>query len=203
VFPLPNVVFFPETVLPLHVFEERYREMVQDCSSGEGLIAMALLRPDWEEDYLGSPAIHRVGTVGRIRNLEPLPDGRFTLELVGLARAEYTEIPSPGPYRLVHVEPKPESAVDDADGEVQDAKLELLTLHGTLLAQVRDEGAIFPDQRLSFEAAVNRACACLPVEPALRQLLLEEDDLRQRHSRATTLLESVLTDLIQAPTAPN
>ena len=71
------------------------------------------------------------------------------------------------------------------------------------LAQVRDEAAILPDQRLSFEAAVNRACACLPVEPALRQLLLEEDDLLQRHNRATTLLESILTELIPTPVAPN
>jgi Lon protease-like protein len=203
VFPLPNVVFFPETVLPLYVFEERYREMVQDCASGEGLIAMALLRPDWEEDYLGSPAIHRVGTVGRIRNLNPLADERFSLELVGLARAQYQEIPSPGPYRLVHVDPRPEPAVDDDSDAIREAKLELLTLYGNLLAQVRDEGAILPDERLSFEAAVNRACASLPVEPALRQLLLEEDDLLQRHSRATALLESILTELIQTPAAPN
>lgn len=52
-FPLPDVVFFPKTYLPLHVFEERYREMVQDCLDGPGRIAVPLLRPGWERDYQG------------------------------------------------------------------------------------------------------------------------------------------------------
>ena len=61
VFPLPDVVFFPGTVLPLHIFEPRYRSMVRDAVAGEGLIAMALLRPQWEQALTTHPPIHTVG----------------------------------------------------------------------------------------------------------------------------------------------
>ena len=88
-FPLPGAVLFPDTVLPLHIFEPRYRRMVEDVRAGDGRIAIALLRQGWEEGYEGRPAIHDVGTVGRIRDLEPLPDGRFNLALVGLQRVEH------------------------------------------------------------------------------------------------------------------
>lgn len=72
VFPLPNAVLFPDTVLPLHIFEPRYRQMIHDAANGDGRIAVALLEPGYEEEYEGAPAFHRVGTVGRIENLEQL-----------------------------------------------------------------------------------------------------------------------------------
>ena len=64
-FPLPNVVFFPGVPLPLHVFEERYREMVADCiREGQELIGMTLLRGDWKDDYYGRPEIFEIGCGG-------------------------------------------------------------------------------------------------------------------------------------------
>ena len=53
IFPLPNVVLFPNMLLPLHIFEPRYREMVEDALNGEGLIGMALLKEGWQNDYYG------------------------------------------------------------------------------------------------------------------------------------------------------
>ena len=103
VFPLSNAVLFPDTVLPLHIFEPRYRQMIRDVSGGEGHLAIALLEPGYEEDYEGSPAFHRVGTLGRIEDLESLPDGRFNLHLVGLRRVELEEIPSPTRYRVARL----------------------------------------------------------------------------------------------------
>src|SRR5882762_2823487 len=74
-FPLPNVVLFPRAVLPLHIFEERYKKMTADALRGDKRVAMALLRPGWEKDYYSRPAIEAVVCVGQILSWEKLGDG--------------------------------------------------------------------------------------------------------------------------------
>src|SRR3954470_5194925 len=86
-FPLPNVVLFPRAVIPLHVFEERYKAMTADALRGDRRIAMALLCPGWEKSYHARPAIERVVCVGRILSAERLPDGKYNFLLQGEARA--------------------------------------------------------------------------------------------------------------------
>ncbi|MGH7405380.1 MAG: LON peptidase substrate-binding domain-containing protein, partial [Candidatus Methylomirabilales bacterium] len=76
IFPLPNVVFFPHTLLPLHIFEPRYRQMLADCLTGERWLAVVLLRPGWEAEYYGRPAVYAVAGAGEIVASERLPDGR-------------------------------------------------------------------------------------------------------------------------------
>jgi Lon protease-like protein len=101
VFPLPRVVFFPHTQLPLHVFEPRYRAMMEDClAKGPRAMAVALLLPGYERDYEGRPPIATVAGAGRIVAHERLPDGRFNLILEGVARVHLAELPADGlPYR--------------------------------------------------------------------------------------------------------
>jgi Lon protease-like protein len=86
IFPLPNVVFFPHTLLPLHIFEPRYRKMLADCLAGERRLAVVLLRPGWEADYYGRPAVHSVAGAGEIIQSEMLPNGRSNIVLRGLGR---------------------------------------------------------------------------------------------------------------------
>src|ERR1700682_5210176 len=85
-FPLPNLVFFPQTRLPLHVFEARYRELVRDAVAGNHRLGIVLLRSGWEEDYYGRPAIYRCGTLGVIEQAVSLEDGRFNVLLRGDVR---------------------------------------------------------------------------------------------------------------------
>ena len=84
VFPLPNVVLFPSVFLPLHIFEPRYRRMVDDALSGDRIIGMVLLKPGWEGSYEGHPAIYEVGCAGLITHAERTEDGRYNLVLRGL-----------------------------------------------------------------------------------------------------------------------
>src|SRR5690606_21229592 len=78
IFPLPSVVLFPGSVLPLHVFEPRYRAMMEDCvSRGPRAMAVALLRPGWERDYEGRPPVYEIAGAGRIVEWARRPDGRF------------------------------------------------------------------------------------------------------------------------------
>jgi Lon protease-like protein len=198
VFPLPNSVLFPDTVLPLHIFEPRYRQMIRDVSTGEGRIAITLLEPGFEDDYEGAPAFHRTGTVGRIENLEELDNGRFNLHLVGLRRVDFEEIPSPTPYRIARLIPRNEPPVDEDDRGILEAKLGLLASHAYLLQQFsgHPETALAANDRLSFRAAVNGVCANMPVDAPLRQSLLEIDDLRDRQRSAQRMVNEVLETLL-------
>lgn len=104
-FPLPNVVLFPYVTQPLHIFEARYRQMTADALASDRLIAMALLRPGWENDYEGRPPIHPVVCLGRIVSEERLEDGRYNLQLRGLIRARVTrELDNDKLYRSARVE---------------------------------------------------------------------------------------------------
>lgn len=199
IFPLPDVVFFPHTVLPLHIFEPRYRAMVRDAREGEGLIAMALLRPGWEHEYLDAPPICDIGSVGRIEDLVELPDGRFNLRLVGLQRVRLEELQTDAPYRVARITALPEREADDADPEVRRAKLDLLASNGCLLREISDQyqPSIVTDDRTPFSVAVNRCCSSLPVDPEVRQRLLEESDVFERQREASRVNTRVLESLLR------
>lgn len=100
-FPLPNLVLFPHVLQPLHVFEARYRALVEEALDGDGLIAMALLAPGWEQDYEGRPPIHPTACLGRIATHHRLADGRYNLLLAGLQRIRLVrELDSTTPFRV-------------------------------------------------------------------------------------------------------
>src|SRR5271163_2101154 len=95
-FPLPNLVFFPHAMQPLHIFEPRYRQMTADALAGDRLIALVLPRPGWEADNTGRPALHPVACVGRILAEQRLSDGRYNILLRGLSRVRIIdEVPGP------------------------------------------------------------------------------------------------------------
>src|SRR5918997_2308167 len=81
VFPLPNVVFFPKTYLPLHIFEHRYRDMIADAAAEGQCIGIALLKEGWEQNYYGNPPVFEVGCAGRLVSAQGLPDGRYNILL--------------------------------------------------------------------------------------------------------------------------
>jgi uncharacterized protein len=194
VFPLPDVVFFPKTVLPLHVFETRYRIMVKDALASDARLAVALLQPGWEKGYAGAPAYHPVATIGRMEEIESTADGRYYFRLVGEARVRLGAIERDKPYRLARAVVIRESAVDEDDASIRRAKLDMLASQGCLLRELSrgDYSGLILDERVPFEAVVNGVCASLPAEAALKQSLLELDDLLERHRRASALLDDVL-----------
>src|SRR5258707_15575916 len=89
-FPLPNVVLFPNVFLPLHIFEPRYREMVADALKGDRIIGMALLRAGYESNYEGRPPVYDIGCAGVITHAQRLADGRYDIVLRGPARFPVT-----------------------------------------------------------------------------------------------------------------
>lgn len=104
VFPLPRVVLLPGEVLPLHIFEPRYREMVHDALDGHRVIGMIEYAADHETSIQEPPPVRRVGCVGYIADYKELPDGRYLLWLLGLERFTIdAEVPAETLYRQFRV----------------------------------------------------------------------------------------------------
>lgn len=85
-FPLPNLVLFPHVMQPLHVFEPRYRRLVEDALADDRLITMAVLAPGWEQDYEGRPPIYPTACLARITTHHQLEDGTYNLLMLGVHR---------------------------------------------------------------------------------------------------------------------
>jgi Lon protease-like protein len=186
-FPLPNVVLFPTVSLPLHIFEPRYREMVAEALEGDRIIGMALLRPGWEADYEGRPAIYPVGCAGLITHAERMPDGRYNIVLRGLEKFRIVSEHDRRPYRIAEIDPLMES-LTDRDREV--VRGERRRLEALLVPQPAGRGV---DSKMppsmSDEDLVNALAQYLELEVVEKQALLERDGLLARCRSLIDLLE--------------
>jgi uncharacterized protein len=197
-FPLPNVVLFPNVFLPLHIFEARYREMVADALASDRLIGMALLRPGWERDYEGRPPVYPTGCSGVITHVERLPDGRYNIVLRGLERFRIVSEDDEKIYRRATIDPLVQRPMETEERQVvrnARARLEAL-LAATLRRAHRDAPEAAPDLRTAAamcdEDLVNALAQYLDLEPLERQALLEHDSLRARAESLVELLEMKL-----------
>jgi Lon protease-like protein len=129
-----------------------------------------------------------------MEEIETTPDGRYYFKLAGSVRLRLGEVVRDAPYRLVLAEEIPERPVDESDPSIRSRKLDLLATQVCLVRELTgsDIPRLVLDERISFEAAVNGACASLPTEAAIRQALLELDDLLERHRRAVEILDEIL-----------
>jgi len=194
-FPLPNVVLFPRAVLPLHVFEERYKQMTADALEGPKLIAMALLLPGWEKNYYGKPALHPAVCVGEILTHEELPDGKYNFLLRGVMRATIVRETGDLPYRLAELRPLPDVVPSpdlDAEGEALAALLaraEMGRVPG--IEQFRQlAGGLLPVQDVADLLAFH-----VLDDVATKQSLLAETDVRARVRRVIDNLETICASL--------
>lgn len=189
VFPLPNVVFFPKMQLPLHIFEQRYRQMVRDALGKERLIGMALLRGDWEKDYYENPNIYPVGCLGSIAGVTPLPDGRFNILLHGVREYEIQEhILEQTPYRRARVVLREEMPALEP-GFFESLKKEVVELARETAGERAPEFIKALDAAsLDGETWLNLCCAALDVATIERQSLLEATSLPDRAARLLQLL---------------
>jgi len=187
IFPLPNVVLFPNVFLPLHIFEPRYRDMVGDALKGDRIIGMVLLRPGWEADYDGRPPVYPIGCAGVVTNAERLPDGRYNIVLQGLEKFRILDEDPERTYRIAHVDGIPENNGSDNREAMRAARRRLESL---LVPQPDGRGAdpklppSMPDEDL-----LNALAQYLELEPVEKQALLERDGLLARCHSLIELLE--------------
>lgn len=119
IFPLPGVFLFPHQVLPFHIFEPRYRQMVEDLLDGPGRLCVGTVLLGERETKTHAPALLPVAGIGEILRHEKLEEGRYNLWVLGLARVHIDEVPSERLYRQVQCRPFFEIEVDDHDESAQ------------------------------------------------------------------------------------
>lgn len=187
IFPLPSAVLFPNVFLPLHIFEPRYRTMVSEALEGDRIIGMVLLRPGWEADYEGQPAIYPIGCAGLITFAERLKDGRYNIVLRGLEKIRVVGEELRRGYRLAAIERIVEATSESERAAVRTARRRLEAL---LVPQPEGRGAepkvppSMPDEDL-----VNALAQYLELEPVEKQALLERETLLARCESLIELLE--------------
>ena len=185
-FPLPNLVLYPGAMLPLHIFEERYREMTKAALSGERLIAMATLRPGWEPDYHAMPEIFPTVGLGRILQDQALDDGRFNLVVLGVGRARVLEEDRSRPFRVGRLELLDERA--PTDPRFEQVRLGLLAVYATIVREVLKE-QWKADPELPLGTLCDLIAARLELDIVTRHELFGELDVAARAMRIVELLQ--------------
>jgi ATP-dependent Lon protease len=199
IFPLPQTVLFPSALLPLHIFEPRYRAMIKDCLATHKALAVALIRDGAEreeEDFLiagaapyrrRQPAIELVAGVGVIIDHVQLADGRYNILLQGRCRVRLEELPFVPPYRRARATVLHAPPVEPAQHDVA----ALLASAAAFAADIRARDPEF-DFRIPPHtppsAAADLAAHHLVLDARERQSILETLDVEVRIRRTTEAL---------------
>jgi Lon protease-like protein len=183
-FPLPDLVLYPHVMQPLHIFEERYREMVEDALAGDKLIAMAVLEPGYEVDYEGRPPVSSYACLGKIVAHHKLPDGRYNLLLLGVQRVRIDhELDPLRSFRQASVE-----LLDDcydfkspSDARrTQEQLIEAFRNHLPCSCELPEQLEEMLSNQLPLGLLTDLAAYALPLDQPVKQELLAECRVRRR-----------------------
>jgi Lon protease-like protein len=192
-FPLPNLVFFPQTRLPLHVFEPRYRQLITDVIASDQRFGIVLLRPGYESNYFGAPALYACGTVAHVEQTVTLDDGRYDILVHGQTRFRILDEFSREPYRVARVVAQPQVEGDATAAYAQ--RMWLTELSQQYLRYLPEQGAVPEIAAVSLEALTNALIMSLMLDVAEKQRLLETDDLVARAEEVGDELQGRIENL--------
>ena len=193
IFPLEDVMLFPDMSVPLHIYEPRYKAMVADALKGNRIIGMVLLRPGYEKDYERSPSVFQVGCAGVIQEVEELPDGEYNIVLGALTKYRITREEASKPYRIAHV-----TAVAVADTTADADKTALHARRQRLEALVQESGGRtglrgVPDN-ISDAGLVNGISQLAHIDELDREKLLEQPTPLARADTLIAILEKMIAE---------
>jgi uncharacterized protein len=177
-FPLPNLVLYPHVMQPLHIFEGRYREMLEDSLAGDRLIAMALLEPGWEPDYESRPPVAPYACLGKVVTHHRLPDGRYNLLLMGVARVRIVrELDPLRSFRQASVELLHDDFANATECRLDELRRKLMSSfqkHLPCGCQAPDQFRELIAKHLPLGIMTDLAAYALPLDLAIKQQLLAE-----------------------------
>jgi Lon protease-like protein len=192
-FPLPNVVFFPHTHLPLHVFEPRYRQMVSDALRSDRRFGIVLLKSGWKPDYYGTPAVHACGTLATIEQAQPLDDGHYKIIVRGDVRFRILGEVSAAPYRTARVIAEPDVERDAEQAWAQ--RQWLADLSRKYLRYLPEQTAVPEIDTATVDALTNALIMSLNLDVEEKQKLLEMSDIIARAEEVGNELSSRIESL--------
>ena len=181
IFPLPGAVLLPHALVPLHIFEPRYRKMTKDCDAGLRVLALANI-PDDRAAGEHPPRVLPVIGVGVLARVDPLPDGRFNIVLRGVARASIEqELPSGEPYRLVRAGAlEPSRPAPSAAQMAQDLKRVVLAFSAALRNEETQALAQLTARAADPGDLADIVAGALLSSPRDRQAVLEAVEIEPR-----------------------
>ncbi len=194
IFPLPNIVFFPKILLPLQIFEQRYRKMVSDALTGDRNIGMVLLQEGWEKNYEGSPMVFQVGCLGKMEAHERIEQGRYNILLRGISRFEIINFVQEQPYRIARVR-----MLDDVPltmGQVEQVRernrfLDVFEQYLSEVMGVEVEKDML-ERTGSLEAVINQVAATLDIPVMDKQELLQVAAVSERYNKLRKIMDERL-----------
>jgi hypothetical protein len=195
-FPLPNMVFFPNTVLPLHVFEERYRALVRFCAAKNWPMAVVQIEPGHEEEQAGNPPLAENAGIGHLIMKEEQDDGRFDIVLQGLARVRLLEELPRGevPFRTARAQLVSDYVIPDR--ELLRSKMSAVRAALTsLVSRDRKIAKMVSEPLMSTRSATVLAdalSAMIFTDPSKRQQMLDCHHVDQRLDHVLTRLTELL-----------
>lgn len=192
-FPLSGVVLFPHIVLPLHIFEPRYRQMTEHALSGDGRIAMVQYAPAGKTGGLGDPAIEPMACLGEILKHERLPDGRFNILLIGRERIHLMEeLPQTTLYRRAAYE-----LVEEIEpvGEIcgtRDRLVRIFREFSACRGPIDAELDRLLDSTVSLGILTDILAHALSLDGCLKQAFLAQPDAERRAAGLIEVVEQIV-----------
>jgi Lon protease-like protein len=185
---LPGVTLFPNALLPLHIFESRYRLMLEEALGDCRMLAMAMPRDKEERE------VEPIAGAGLVRACIRNDDGTSNLILQGVSRVRFTGWEQTEPFRIARIEP-----VESREGDQENIESWVTQLHA-LCARFKEQGIELPSQ---FEAYLNQitnigvitdlVASTLVADSRVRQMLLEEVDIPKRLEKLLAGLRAQLS----------
>ena len=195
IFPLSNFIIFPNTTVPLNIFEPRYLDMVNDSMKSDKLIGM--IQPKNSEDENGIPELHDVGCLGKITSFRETEDGRYLIELKGQIRFQViNEINTDKKYRGVEVNYNDYlNDLNDEKDRLNFSDLELI--FKDLKSLFEKKGFIINWKALekqSLNETINALAMASPFSIEEKQILLEAKNLDNRKNKIAEILKTYVFD---------
>ena len=195
IFPLSNFIIFPNTTVPLNIFEPRYIDMINDAMKSNKLIGM--IQPRSLANFNSIPELYDVGCLGKITSFRETEDGRYLIELKGIIRFEKDkEIKSDKKYRMLDV--KFQHFSEDLINKKEDLKFsDLELIFKDLKSLFEKKGFIINWKALekqSLDETINALAMASPFSLEEKQVLLEAKNLDVRKNKISQILSTYTFD---------
>ena len=198
IFPLSNFIIFPKTTVPLNIFEPRYIDMVDDSMKSDKLIGM--IQPKNSNIKNEVPKLYQVGCVGKITSFRETEDGRYLIELKGVARFKsIKELETLTKYRILQV--NYDDYIEDLENKKEDLKFsDLELIFKDLKSLFEKKGFIINWKALekqSLDETINALAMASPFSLEEKQVLLEAKNLDIRKNKIAEILKTYTHDIYE------
>ena len=198
IFPLSNFIIFPKTTVPLNIFEPRYIDMVDDSMKSDKLIGM--IQPKNSNIKYEIPKLYQVGCVGKITSFRETEDGRYLIELKGVARFKsIKELETLTKYRILQV--NYDDYIEDLENKKEDLKFsDLELIFKDLKSLFEKKGFIINWKALekqSLDETINALAMASPFSLEEKQVLLEAQNLDIRKNKIAEILKTYTHDIYE------